>query len=63
MDSAYSTHRISAKCMHKVRWEVSKKKEQYEDLGKDGRIIIIWVYRMGEYRMCQSENRGVARLL
>ena len=49
--------------MHKVRWEVSKKKEQYEDLGKDGRIIIIWVYRMGEYRMCQSENRGVARLL
>jgi len=59
MDSTYSTHRIFAKCMHKA----SKKREQYEDLVRDGRIKIIWVYRMGEYRMCYSENRGVGRLL
>jgi hypothetical protein len=52
MDSVYSTHMIGAKCMHKCRCEASKKREQYEDLGKDGRIIIICVYGMGEYRMC-----------
>jgi hypothetical protein len=63
MDSAHSTNRIGAKCMHKVRWEASKKREQFEDLGKDGRIIIIWVYRMGEYRVCYSENKGVGRML
>jgi hypothetical protein len=48
MDSACSTHRIGAKGMQNVRWEASQKREHYEDLGKDGRIIIIWVYRMGD---------------
>ena len=41
MGSTYSMHRIGVKYMHEVRWETSKEREHYEDLGKVGRIIII----------------------